>query len=75
MKLYKGNKFMKKTLLLAGVASVFAFSAQALELTPYVGADYNYNFTHKADELSGGFPGQYHSGSLVLGTKVILLIP
>ncbi|HCU58734.1 MAG TPA: hypothetical protein DIC64_02000 [Alphaproteobacteria bacterium] len=61
---------MKKTLLLAGVASVFAFSAQALELTPYVGADYNLNFTNKASLLDGLMPGKYHSGSIVAGTKV-----
>ncbi|MBR2299721.1 MAG: porin family protein [Alphaproteobacteria bacterium] len=61
---------MKKTLLLAGVASVFAFSAQAIEFTPYVGADYNVNFTNKASFLDGKIPGKYHSGSIVAGTKV-----
>lgn len=61
---------MKKTLLLAGVASLFAINAQAVELTPYVGADYNLNFVNKSSFLDGSVPGKYHSGSLVLGTKV-----
>lgn len=61
---------MKKTLLLAGVASVFALNAQALELTPYVGADYNMSFVNKASEWDGSIPGKYHSGSIVAGTKV-----
>ena len=61
---------MNKTLLLAGVASVFAFNAQAVELTPYVGADYNLNFVNKASSLDGNVPGKYHSGSIVAGTKV-----
>ena len=30
---------MKKILLLAGVASVFAFNANAMEMKPYVGLD------------------------------------
>ena len=59
---------MKKTLLLAGVASLFAVNAQALELTPYVGADYNLNFNNFADDM--GTPGKYHSGSIVAGSKV-----
>lgn len=61
---------MKKTLLLAGVASVFALNAQALELTPYVGADYNMNFVHATSDWAGALPGKYHSGSVVFGTKV-----
>lgn len=61
---------MKKTLLLAGVASVFAMSAQALEVTPYVGADYNLNLVHKPSYMDGFIPGKYHSGSIVAGTKV-----
>ena len=36
---------MKKTLLLAGVASIFAFNAQALDIKPYVGLDYVYSDT------------------------------
>ncbi|MBR1914951.1 MAG: porin family protein [Alphaproteobacteria bacterium] len=61
---------MKKTLLLAGVASIFALNAQAIEFTPYVGADYNVNFVNKDSFLDGKIPGKYHSGSIVAGTKV-----
>jgi len=65
---------MKKTLLLAGVASIFAFNAQAIEFTPYVGADYNLNFvnksSNKSSKLDGYVSGKYHSGSIVAGTKV-----
>ena len=61
---------MKKTLLLAGVASVFAFNAQAIEFTPYVGADYNLNFVNKSSWGDGIIPGKYHSGSINVGTKV-----
>ena len=61
---------MKKTLLLAGVASVFAFSAQAIEFTPYVGADYNLNFVNKPSWMNGAVPGKYHSASINVGTKV-----
>ena len=61
---------MNKTLLLAGVASVFAFNAQALELTPYVGADYNANFINRASHFDTVFPDKYHSGSINVGTKI-----
>lgn len=72
---------MKKTLLLAGVASVFALNANALELTPYVGLDYNYSMLkHDEPAISydqqqnmikeGVMAGQAHSASVVLGTKV-----
>ena len=64
---------MKKTLLLAGVASLFAANAQALELTPYVGADYNLNFVNRSHNnltLNNFVPGKYHSGSINVGTKI-----
>ena len=61
---------MKKTLLLAGVASIFALNAQALEVTPYVGADYNLNLLHKPSYRDGFIPGKYHSASVVAGAKV-----
>lgn len=61
---------MKKTLLLAGVASVFALNAQALELTPYVGADYNVNFMNASSDWDPALPGKYHSGSIDVGTKI-----
>jgi len=61
---------MKKTLLLAGVASVFALNAQALDFAPYVGADYNMSFINKASKLDSALPAKYHSGSLNVGTKL-----
>lgn len=61
---------MKKTLLLAGVASVFAFNANAVELLPYVGLDYNYSMLHHDASMDAIMAGQAHSASVVLGTKV-----
>lgn len=45
---------MKKTLLLAGVASVFAFNANAVELLPYVGLDYNYSMLNHDEAVVVG---------------------
>lgn len=63
---------MKKALLLAGVAAFVASNVSAVELVPYVGADYNYTFSHWANRfgVDGEFPGQYHSLTVVAGTKV-----
>ncbi len=61
---------MKKTLLLAGVASVFALNANALELTPYVGLDYNYSMLHHDSSMDAIMAGQAHSASVVMGTKL-----
>ena len=62
---------MKKTLLLAGVASIFALSAQAVELTPYFGADYNYTMTHRVKSYNGAVSPNYHSGTLSFGLKTL----
>ena len=62
---------MKKTLLLTGVASLFALNAHALDLTPYFGADYNYTFTHHVKAYDSVVPSHYHSGSLDFGLKVL----
>ena len=61
---------MKKTLWLAGVASLFAYNANAMEFTPYAGVDYNYSFVEHDSSMDGVMAGQAHSGSVVLGTKV-----
>ncbi len=61
---------MKKTLLLAGVASLFAFNANAVELTPYAGVDYNYSFVEHDSSMDGIMSGHTNSGSVVLGTKI-----
>ena len=69
---------MKKMLLLAGVASVFAFNANAMEMKPYVGLDYNYSDAAIAhhDKVWGDpakFNNQennYDSMSLIVGAKM-----
>ena len=38
--------YMKKTLLLAGVASLFAVNTANAEVKPYVGLDYNLTTMH-----------------------------
>ena len=43
---------MKKYLLLAGVASIMSFNANAMEMKPYVGLDYVYSMID-ADEIDG----------------------
>lgn len=58
---------MKKTLLLAGVASLFAFNAQALDVKPYVGVDYVYS---KADLVSDDFDDQWNAYAVSVGTKL-----
>ena len=59
---------MKRTLLLAGVACLFAANANA-ELTPYVGADYNYDMWKMDRAAKEVLVDHSHSGSLVAGTK------
>lgn len=58
---------MKKTLLLAGVASIFAFNAQALDAKPYVGLDYVYS---KADLATDEFDDQWNAYAVSVGTKL-----
>ena len=59
---------MKKTLLLAGVACLFAANANA-ELTPYVGADYNYDMRGMDQYAETALIDHSHGGSIVAGTK------
>ena len=69
---------MKKTLLLAGVASLFAMSANAYDIkdywSPYIGLDYNYTATHHPESTStvagNILPSNYHSGTFAFGTRV-----
>ena len=69
---------MKKTLLLAGVASLFAFNANAMEMKPYVGLDYNYSDAAIAHhDKDWGDPAKfnaqennYDSLSLIVGAKM-----
>lgn len=44
---------MKKTLLLAGVASILAFNAQAFEIKPVVGLDYVYSIADIDSDNNG----------------------
>ena len=59
---------MKKTLLLAGVACLFAANANA-ELTPYVGADYNYDMWGMDQYAEDALIDHSHGGTVVAGTK------
>ena len=59
---------MKKTLLLAGVACLFAANANA-ELTPYVGVDYNYDMRGMDHAAQTVLVDHSHGASVVAGTK------
>lgn len=69
---------MKKTLLLAGVASFIAYGASAAdfsytnianEIKPYVGADYVYSYA-KFGGKAKSMKDSYHSGSVYMGTRM-----
>lgn len=60
---------MKKTLLLAGVACLFAASANA-EVKPYVGLDWNYSTFDYAYNLENAVEDDYQSASLIAGAKL-----
>ena len=62
---------MKKVLLLASVMSAMAFSAQAIEIKPYVGLDYNYSSIDVAkNSKNWGVEDDYNSASIVAGAKM-----
>lgn len=64
---------MKKMLLLAGVASVFAFNAQAFEFSPYLSAKVKYAITDSsasADNVKINLDKDLLAGSGALGVKV-----
>lgn len=63
---------MKKTLLLAGVASLLAFQANAVEFKPYVGLDYAYTDASADDiyGLSDYYETKFNSGVINAGTKI-----
>lgn len=66
---------MKKTLLLAGVASVLSFNAHAAyynwmqEYEPYIGADYVYSYG-KFGGSARAMKKSYHSGAANLGIRM-----
>ena len=70
---------MKKTLLLSGVAALVAFNANAFDwktdLSPYIGADYNFTKTHHPESTKnierGVLPGNFHSGTFAFGANVL----
>lgn len=62
---------MKKTLLLAGAASLFALNAQALDWTPYFGADYTHAFTHGSHYEGLAVPSHADAGTLSFGLKMM----
>jgi xanthine/uracil permease len=65
---------MKKTLLLAGVATaLFAMNANAVELNPYVGAKFRYvDMTSEYTEPGYSFDvdDKVMGGSIAIGTAV-----
>lgn len=63
---------MKKTLLLAGIACLFAANAaNAMEIKPYVGMDYNYSSIDVAKNSARlNVEDDYNNASLIAGTKL-----
>ena len=61
---------MKKALLLAGVASLFATAANA-EIKPYIGLDGNYSSLDWAYDIENSVEDDYQSVSLIAGAKVV----
>lgn len=63
--------YMKKTLLLAGVASLFAVNTANAEVKPYVGLDYNYSSYGMDKPYNDAFEDDYNSLSFVAGAKLM----
>ena len=64
---------MKKMLLLAGVASVFAFNANAFDFNPYLAAKFKYAITDNSVEANGvkkSMDKDLAGGSAALGVKI-----
>lgn len=60
---------MKKTLLLAGVAGLFAATVANAEIKPYAGLDYNYSTFDYDSGYSDLLEDDYNSLSLIAGAK------
>ena len=60
---------MKKTLLLAGVACMFAANANA-EIRPYAGLDFNYSTLDYAHDIENVIEDDYQSLTVVAGAKL-----
>ena len=63
--------YMKKTLLLAGVASLFAVNTANAEVKPYVGLDYNYSSYGMDNYVRDYLEDDYNSLSFVAGAKLM----
>lgn len=62
---------MKKTLLLAGVATaLFALNANATEFKPYVGADYVYDDLGMKSDFDAAIQTKYNSFKIDLGARL-----
>ena len=59
---------MKKTLLLAGVACLFSFGANAEEYRPYVGLDYVFSNANIKKEYN--MKKDYNSGAVNAGIQI-----
>ena len=59
---------MKKTLLLAGVAALVSFNANAMEMKPYVGLDYVYSMVDLA-EGDSYFEDKLNAFAVSAGTR------
>ena len=62
---------MKKTLLLAGVAALVSFNANAMEMKPYVGLDYVYSMSD-IDKVDGEklFEEDMNAFAITAGAKM-----
>ena len=61
---------MKKAVLLAGVACLFAGAANA-EIKPYIGLDGNYSTLDWAYDIEDSVEDDYQSVSFVAGSKIV----
>lgn len=59
---------MKKTLLMAGVACMFAANANA-EIRPYAGLDFNYSTFDYAYDIENNLEDDFQSATFVAGAK------
>lgn len=60
---------MNKTLLMAGVASLIAFNANAVDFKPYIGADIGYSHV-ELNEPFNLFDDNFVLGSINIGSKI-----
>lgn len=61
---------MNKTLLLAGAACLLAVNANAVEIKPYVGLDYNYSDLKFAHAINNQIEDNYNTWSVNAGARI-----